>query len=247
VPEGRGDAPSGSRIRVVVADESALLREGICAMLEGHLEIELVGVCASAAELERLIATRHPHVVVVDADAPAPNGRADESPAARLHAIDPSVGIVVLAGQVEPEVALELIGSGQARGYLLKDRIHDAPELIRAIRAVSDGRTALDPAVLDAMIEERRRETQSQLSELTARELEILSQIAEGASNAAIAESLVLTKRAVEKHVHSIFAKLGLAESQTVSRRVKATLMYLAERGGARRTRAHNGNGAARR
>jgi DNA-binding NarL/FixJ family response regulator len=229
-------------VRVVVADESALLREGICAMLEGHLEVELAGVCASAAELSRLLSTRRPQVVVVDADATDPAGRPDDAPAGRLREIDREIGIVVLATHVEPALMLQLMDSGGGHAYLLKDRIADAPELIRAIRSVADGRSVVDPRVLEALVEERRRESDSPLAELTPREREILAEIAEGKSNAAIAESLVLTKRAVEKHVHSIFAKLGLGESPSISRRVMATLMYLGEhgRGGAV---AGNGNG----
>jgi len=119
-------------------------------------------------------------------------------------------------------------GSG-GRAYLLKDRVGDAPELVRAIRAVHDGGSVVDPAVVEALIAAQQQKRSSLLAELTERERQVLSLIAEGRSNAAIAESLVLSKRGVEKHINSIFAKLGLRETETVSRRVKAALMFLAD------------------
>ena len=145
-----------------------------------------------------------------------------------LRETDPDIGVVVLSQYAEPAYALALLESGSSRrAYLLKERIRDRAELIRAIKAVAGGGSVIDPQVVDVLIEARARAARSPLAELTPRERELLAEIAEGKSNAAIAESLVLTKRAVEKHINSIFSKLDLPEAQDVSRRVKATLVYL--------------------
>jgi DNA-binding NarL/FixJ family response regulator len=214
----------------VVADDSVVIREGLRAMLGTQPGIELVGVGADGDELDRLIASERPDVVVADLRMPPSGEREGIRVASRLRESDPRVGVVILSQFVEPAYALELMAGGSSgRAYLLKDLIGEAPELTRAIQAVSGGGSAIDPAVVDVLIQARAREASSPLAELTPREREILAAIAEGKSNAAIAESLVLTKRAVEKHVNSIFAKLGLASSENVSRRVKAALMFLAE------------------
>jgi DNA-binding NarL/FixJ family response regulator len=140
------------------------------------------------------------------------------------------MGVVVLSQYVEPAYAISLMGSGTSRrAYLLKDRLRNKAELLRAIRSVAEGGSVIDPAVVDVLIQARTRAERSPLAQLTAREREILAAIAEGKSNAAIADSLVLTKRAVEKHVNSIFAKLDLPAPQDVSRRVTAALLFLAE------------------
>jgi len=140
------------------------------------------------------------------------------------------MGVVVLSQYAEPDYALAVLESGSGRrAYLLKERIRNREELISAIEEVSRGGSVVDPKIVDVLIEARSRPARSHLAELTPRERELLGEIASGKSNAAIAESLVLTKRAVEKHINSIFSKLGLSDDQDVSRRVKATLMYLAE------------------
>ncbi len=221
-------------IRVVLADDSALIREGLASMLAGRGDMELVGAGRDGEELEELISTERPDVVVTDLRMPPSGGREGIRIASRLRRSDPHIGVVVLSQYVDPDFAIELMWEGSSgRAYLLKDRLADAPELVRAIEAVSEGRSVVDPAVVDALIEVQQRKQSSPLTELTDREREVLSLIAEGQSNAAIAESLVLTKRAVEKHVNSIFAKLELTEAENVSRRVKATLMFLADEDGA--------------
>jgi DNA-binding NarL/FixJ family response regulator len=140
------------------------------------------------------------------------------------------MGVVVLSQYAEPAYALALLADGTGRrAYLLKDRIRSRRELLEAIATVAAGGSVIDPAIVDVLIQARSRNASSKLSELTPRERELLAQIATGKSNGAIAESLFLTKRAVEKHVNSIFSKLGLPESEDVSRRVKATLIYLSE------------------
>ncbi len=217
-------------IRVVAADDSFLIRESLTVMLASEPGIELVEVCSDGKELEAAITAQHPAVVIVDIRMPP--SRSDEGIriARRLRETDPEVGVLVLSQYAEAAYALALLESGSGRrAYMLKERIRDKPELVRAIRTVAAGGSVIDPQVVDVLIEARSRVARSPLAELTPRERQLLGEIAEGKSNAAIAESLVLTKRAVEKHINSIFSKLGLPEAQDVSRRVKAALVYLSE------------------
>ncbi len=225
-----GERPAAKPVRVVIADDSALIRHGLEAMLSGQPGLEFAGAGADGEQLDELIATAHPDVVVTDLRMPPSGGREGIRIATRLRRSHPQIGVVVLSQFVEPEFAIELLSGGSSRrAYLLKDRVADAPELVRAIHAVNEGGSVVDPAVVEALIEAQQRKQHSPLTALTDREREVLSAIAEGRSNAAIAKSLVLTKRAVEKHVNSIFAKLGLTEAADVSRRVKAALMLLAD------------------
>jgi DNA-binding NarL/FixJ family response regulator len=150
--------------------------------------------------------------------------------AARLRETNPEIGVVVLSQYAEPSYALALLEKGTGRrAYLLKERVRNKRDLIGAILAVASGGSVIDPLIVDVLIEARSRAAHSRLSELTPREREVLAEIAAGKSNGAIAESLVLTKRAVEKHVNSIFSKLNLPETQDASRRVKAALIFLSE------------------
>ncbi len=221
---------SGGRIRVVVADDSALIREGLAAMLSSQPGVEFAGACGDGLALDQLVEDARPDVVMTDLRMPPSGGREGIRIATRLRRSNPLIGVIVLSQYVEPDYAIELMSEGTARrAYLLKDRIDDAPELVRAIRAVSTGGSVIDPGVVEALIASQQRQSSSALADLTAREREILALIAEGGSNAAIAASLFLTKRAVEKHVNSIFAKLGLTDAENVSRRVKATLLFLAD------------------
>jgi DNA-binding NarL/FixJ family response regulator len=218
--------------RVVVAEDSYVIREFLTMVLGAAPEVELVAVCTNGTELERAIEIWNPQVVVTDIRMP-PSGPGEGIRAAtRLRETRPEVGVVVLTQYAEPAYALSLLGEGTGgRAYLLKERIRERAELIAAIEAVAQGGSVIDPMIVDVLIEARTRAAKSRLSELTPRERELLAEIAAGKSNGAIAESLVLTKRAVEKHVNSIFSKLGLPETQDVSRRVKATLIFLAEEG----------------
>lgn len=225
-----GAAPPAKPVRVALADDSAVIREGLTAMLGEEPGIELVGVCGDGEELERLALRERPDVVITDIRMPPSGEHEGIRVAARLREAEPRIGVVILSQHIEPEYAVEALSSGTARrAYILKDTLADAAELTRVIQAVTDGGSAIDPLVVEALMQARAREQRSRLQELTPREREILAQIAEGNSNAAIAESLVLTKRAVEKHVNSIFAKLALPDSADVSRRVKAALLFLAE------------------
>ncbi len=226
-PDGQS---STERIRVVAADDSYLIRESLTVMLGSDPEIELVGMCSNGKELEACIAAEHPAVVVLDIRMP-PSG-ADEGVrvANRLRETDPEIGVLVLSQYAEAAYALALLEAGSARrAYLLKERIRDKAELSRAITTLARGGSVIDSQIVDVLIEARARVARSPLAELTPRERQLLGEIAEGKSNAAIAESLVLSKRAVEKHVNAIFAKLDLRDAQDVSRRVKAALVYLAE------------------
>ncbi len=217
-------------IRVVIAEDSYLIREILMATLASAPEVDLVAVCSNGKELKTAIDTWHPDVVVTDIRMP-PSG-ADEGirVAAELRETHPDIGVVVLSQYAEPAYAVALLEKGTGRrAYLLKERIRNKEELIGAIEAVAHGGSAIDPAIVDVLIKARSKMAQSRLSELTPRERQLLAEIAAGKSNGAIAESLVLTKRAVEKHVNSIFAKLNLPETQDVSRRVMAALIFLSE------------------
>jgi DNA-binding NarL/FixJ family response regulator len=219
-------------IRVAVAEDAYVIREFLAAILSSSPEVELVAVCTNGKELQAAIARWHPDVVVTDIRMPP--SRADEGVriAARLRESDPDVGVVVLSQYAEPSYALDLLAQGTGRrAYLLKERIGNRQDLIGAIEAVASGGSVIDPEIVDVLIQARVRVAESRLTQLTPRERELLAEIAKGKSNGAIAGSLFLTKRAVEKHVNSIFSKLNLPETEDVSRRVTATLIYLSEEG----------------
>jgi DNA-binding NarL/FixJ family response regulator len=222
------DAPAGL-IRVVIADDAHVIREGLAATLSAAPDIEVVAICSDGNELRAAIAAEHPDVVITDIRMPPGGDGEGLRIASGLRKSDPEVGVVVLTQYVESAYAVALMRDGSSgRGYLLKDRVRNRQELLNDIRIVAAHGSVLDPAVIEALIEGRAREADSPLARLTPREREILAELAEGKSNSAIAESLVVTKRAVEKHVNSIFAKLDLARTDSVSRRVKAALVFLA-------------------
>jgi DNA-binding NarL/FixJ family response regulator len=217
-------------IRVVVADDSLLVREGLEQVLAGLPGIEVVASCADLPSLVDAIEAERPDVVLTDIRMPPSMSDEGIRVAAELRQTHPSVGVVVLSQYSEPSYALALLEAGSAgRAYLLKERVHDRGQLQSAIEAVAGGGSSIDPKVVDLLVAARTRAERSPLSELTRREREVLAEIAQGKSNTAIAGSLVLTKRAVEKHINSIFAKLDLAEPESASKRVKATLAYLAD------------------
>ena len=226
------EAPS-QPIRVIAADDSYVIREFLTLTLNAAPEVELVDVCQNGVELDAAIDSRRPDVVITDIRMPPSNADEGIRIAARLRETHPDLGVVVLSQYAEPSYAVALFEQGSARrAYLLKERIRNRDELIGAIKTVARGDSVIDPAVVEVLIEGRARDRDSRLSELTPRERELLAEIASGKSNAAIALSLSLTKRAVEKHVNSIFRKLGLLDTPDVSRRVQATLIYLAEHHG---------------
>jgi DNA-binding NarL/FixJ family response regulator len=216
-------------LQVVVADDSYLVREALCHLLASAPDIELVAVCGDSEALLAAVERESPDVVLSDVRMPPHQRREGILVAAQLRETHPEIGVVLLSQYDDPTYALELFESGsEGRAYLLKERIGDLSELVDAIHAVADGRSVVDTKIIDGLIAERVRSEQSSLDELTTREREVLSGVAAGKSNTAIAHSLSLTKRAVEKHINAIFMKLGLHESGDVSRRVKAALIYLA-------------------
>jgi DNA-binding NarL/FixJ family response regulator len=224
------DDSATAPIRVVVAEDSYIIREFLVSTLNAAAEVELVAVCCSATELERAIELWRPDVVLTDIRMPPATDDAGIRIAAKLRETSPQVGVVVLSQYAEPAYVIALLDRGSGRrAYLLKERVRKRDELIGAIQKVARGGSVIDPAIVDVLIQARSRAAHSRLSELTPRERELLAEIATGKSNGAIAESLFLTKRAVEKHVNAIFSKLDLPETQDVSRRVKATLIFLAE------------------
>lgn len=217
-------------IRVVAADDSFLIRESLTVMLDSEPDIELVGVCSNGKELEACVAEQQPAVVILDIRMPPSGTDEGVRVANRLRETNPEIGVLVLSQYAEAAYALSLLEAGSARrAYLLKERIRDKAELVRAVTTLARGGSVIDSQIVDVLIEARARVARSPLAELTPRERQLLGEIAEGKSNAAIADSLVLSKRAVEKHVNAIFAKLNLRDAQDVSRRVKAALVYLAE------------------
>ena len=224
-----GAAPAEATIRVVIADDSYLVREALAHLLDAADGIELLAAHDDLDSLTAAVDADPPDVVVTDIRMP-PSGT-DEGLqfARRLRTTHPEIGVVVLSQFAEPGYCIELLdGGSDRRAYLLKERIQYGGQLIAAIEIVARGGSMIDPKVVDNLMTERRHGEGSPLDELTQRELEILTFVARGYSNQGIADELVLTKRAVEKHINAIFLKLGLAETQEVSRRVKAALIYLA-------------------
>lgn len=230
-------------IRVAVGEDSLLVREGICELLSREQDIDVIAAVGDLAALERVVAAEHPDVVLTDIRMP-PSGT-DEGIrlAMALRDSSPQTGVVVLSQHADPAYALALLERGSdRRAYLLKDRVAHRTELLGAIRAVAAGRSMIDPKIVEALVAARTRAERSPLNELTPREHEVLAEIAMGRSNAAIGETLFLTKRAVEKHINSIFMKLGLADAEDVSKRVKAALLLLAEDGDGTFARSHDGH-----
>ena len=216
-------------MREVIAEDSVLLREGLVRLLT-EAGIEIVGQAGDADDLLRKTRAHKPDVVVTDIRMPPTNSDEGIQIAARLRDSHPDVGVVVLSNYSDPSYAIALMESGSAgRAYLLKERVHHRAQLVSAIESVASGGSVMDPKIVEPLVAARSRSERSPLSELTPREREVLAQIAQGKSNGAIAEELVLTKRAVEKHINSIFLKLNLAAVEEVSKRVKATLVFLAE------------------
>ena len=217
-------------IRVALAEDNVLLREGVSRLVSAHPDFELVGTASDLPGLLDVIERCEPDVVITDIRMP-PTGR-DEGiqAAAWLREHRPQVGVVVLSQYTAPGYAVALLEHGSAgRAYLLKERVASVDDLVRAIRAVASGGSVIDPMVVDELVRSRSGQQQPGMSSLTPRESEILAEMAQGKSNAAIAASLSVSERAVEKHTNSIFAKLGLSEEKDLNRRVKAVLLYLAE------------------
>jgi DNA-binding NarL/FixJ family response regulator len=219
-------------LRLVIAEDHLLVREGIRRLLETQPGIEIAAMCEDLDSLLAAVETERPDVVITDIRMPP--GNADEGirAAEQIRQTHPDMGVVVLSQYATPSFALALLESGSARrSYLLKERVQDLDYLVSAIRAVADGGSVIDPKVVEALVAENARGEESRLNQLTPRERDVLREMAAGKSNAAIGESLFLAERSVEKVIHSIFLKLGLTWEDAVHKRVKAVILYLAESG----------------
>jgi DNA-binding NarL/FixJ family response regulator len=216
-------------LRVAVGEDSYIAREGISRALEADDDIEIVAACADYDTLRAAVGETEPDVVLTDIRMPPSHTDEGIRLAEELRETHPGVGVVVLSQYAEPLYATKLLEHGSdRRAYLLKERVQDRSELSRALHEVAAGRSVVDARIVEALLHAQRTREQSGLDTLTTREQEILALIAEGWSNEAIASRLVITKRAVERHINAIFWKLELGDSEDVSRRVKAALLYLA-------------------
>src|SRR3954469_23885709 len=223
-------------LRVLLGEDSLIVREGVRQLLESDDEIEVIAAVGDMDSLRDACERDRPEVVVTDIRMPPTHTDEGIRFAAELRERQPEIGVVVLSQYSDPLYALALFERGSdRRAYLLKHRVHNRAELTAAIRAVADDGSVVDSKIVDGLVQARADADRSPLNELTAREREVLAEIAKGKSNTAIADTLFLTKRAVEKHINAIFLKLGLANAEDVSKRVKAALMLLAEA----RTHAH--------
>jgi DNA-binding NarL/FixJ family response regulator len=228
-PAPAGAAPAA--LRVALADDSFLMREAVGQILARESGLDVVATCEDGDALLEAVEAERPDVVVTDVRMPPSGDDEGIRVAQRLREQHPEIGVVVLSQYADPHYGLDLLAGGaEGRAYLLKDRVHDGNELHAAIEVVARGGSMIDPAVLRMLLDSEERRHDSRLGELTRREREVLAAMASGKSNAAIADELVLTKRAVEKHVGAIFHKLGLPDEDLVSRRVAAVLLYLADR-----------------
>jgi DNA-binding NarL/FixJ family response regulator len=219
-------------IRLVLAEDQYLVREGLRRLLETDRGLEIVAVCEDLDSLLTSVDAKRPDVVLTDIRMPPGNTDEGIQAATRLRETHPEIGVVVLSQYATPSYVVALLeGGSERRGYLLKERVSDLEQLVAAIHAVADGGSVLDPKVVETLVAENARGDESPLNELTPRERDVLREMAEGKNNAAIAEALVLTERSVEKVIHSMFLKLGLTWETAVHKRVKAVILYLAESG----------------
>lgn len=217
-------------VRVLFAEDNYLVREGTAALLQSSDEVDLIGTASALDELLVAVEELKPEVVLTDIRMPPTNTTEGIDAARRIRSDHPEIGVVVLSQFAEEEYAYELLKDGAAGlGYLLKERVSNLDELVRALNEVARGGSVLDPKVVEALVSAKDRMAHSPLATLTDREREVLEHMAQGQNNASIAKSLFLTERAVEKHINSLFHKLGLSEETDVHRRVMAVLAFLRE------------------
>ncbi|OLC47657.1 MAG: hypothetical protein AUH80_04655 [Chloroflexi bacterium 13_1_40CM_4_65_16] len=215
-------------IRVLIAEDSLLVSEGIRRIVEAEPDLEVACVCGDLESMLEGVGRVHPDIVLTDIRMP-PDGADEGIRAAAMFRDNPTdVPVLVLSQYDEPEYALKLLERGaRARGYLLKNRVLEPDQLAAAIREVARGGSVIDPQVVESLVRARSRPKRSPLAQLTSREREVLSEMAQGRNNDAIAAALRMTIAGVEKHINAIFSKLGLSEEKEIHRRVTAVLMFL--------------------
>ena len=219
-------------VRLALGEDSLIVREGLRRLLGSDPSMEIVAAVGDFASLKEVCERERPDVVLADIRMPPTQTDEGIRLASELRDSHPEMGVVILSQFADPIYALALLDRGSdRRAYLLKERVHNRAELTAAIGAVVEGGSMIDPKIVEVLVHARGHAEHSPLRELTAREREVLGEIAQGKSNTAIADSLFLTKRAVEKHINAIFLKLGLADAHDVSKRVKAVLILLSENG----------------
>lgn len=220
-------------LRIALAEDNYIVREGLEQLLGGDRGVEVLASCVDMPSLLKAVDADPPDVVLTDIRMPPDGDDAGIQIASRLRETHPRIGVVVLSQYSEPGFVLRLLDSGsEGRAYLLKERVASRKELLGAIEAVAEGGSVIDPKIVEVLVQARSRGTNSPLAGLTPRELDVLAGVAEGKSNAAIAAQLVLSKRAIEKHINAIFLKLGLTyspDAEQLSKRVKAALIFLGE------------------
>jgi len=220
-------------VRVVFADDNYLVRQGVAGILSESAEVDLLESVADPEALFAAVADHRPDAVLTDIRMPPSFTTEGIDAAKRIRAEFPETGVVVLSQYVEEQYAFELLSEGVAGlGYLLKERVTEVDDLVRALYDVSRGGSALDPKIVEALLAQKSAEPTSVLSALTEREYEVLRELAAGRSNAATAKALFMSERAVEKHVGSVFTKLGILHESDVNRRVMAVLAFLKATGG---------------
>jgi len=219
-------------IRVLLAEDNALLRQGLERLIDHDATLELVGSVADLPSLQKAVVDLEPDVVVSDIRMPPTKTDEGIQIALQLRKERPQVGVVLLSQHADAAFALKLLEGGSGgRAYLLKERVGDVGELTSAVQRVAEGGSVIDPTVVEQLVAANRGPQDTPLSTLTPRELEVLGEMAQGKSNAAIAATLFLSERAIEKHTNSIFSKLSLTEERDLNRRVKAVLLYLHDHG----------------
>jgi DNA-binding NarL/FixJ family response regulator len=219
-------------LRIVLGEDNFLVREGVRRLLAGEADIEVVGAAGDLEELTAVIDSTEPDVVLTDIRMPP--GHKDEGIQAAEHCRQqyPDMGVILLSQYVDPAYVRVLLAQGtERRGYLLKERVAELDDLVLAVREVAKGGSALDPKVVETLLQARSHDRTGELGRLTPREREVLAAMAQGHTNAVIAKELFLSVRAVEKHINSIFSKLGLTGDQDAHPRVRAVLLFLSEGG----------------